>query len=161
MLRVSKPRERNFVSRMRLSFRTYIHIRAPELRCVLRRHVVFINGTRQNCGTRAAHLPLSLSLARASGRRVLIFLTPCTSSQENCAPRVGPSKPRAFPRNKLPSDRRGRSVHFEEPRASTRKTSLCKMYWIHNAQFSNEIQYADKCKPVKNIRAKANSNKDP
>lgn len=49
------------LSKLRFSFR----IQAPELR-VLRRHVVFINGTCQNCGTRV--FPCLLSLLRARAR---------------------------------------------------------------------------------------------
>jgi len=87
---------------------------------VLRQHIVFISGTRQNC------VSLSFSLSQTtywySSRRV--------RRVEKIARRAGPSKPRVS--TKQITERQagmrlgvcGRNVHFEEPRTSSRKTSL-------------------------------------
>lgn len=87
---------------------------------------------------------------------VLIFLTPCTSSRENCA-KGGPFKAaRSYETNYRATSAGmrlcvcGRNVHFEEPRTSSRKTSLLKRRRIRNVQSSSKIR-CESINLIKNI----------
>lgn len=92
--RVSRvPRTRAKEISAKLHLVSYTSRRKPR-RYVLRQHVVFISGTWQNCGTRLSR-----------GRRIDI---PHAVYVESRKLRQGWAlQSRAFPRNKLPSDKRG------------------------------------------------------